>query len=112
METFDVRGERVDQRVRVWVLGEVDIATAPRVAACLSAHAHGYTGPVELDLSEVGFIDSTGVHLLMKLKDQARREGWTLTIASSEPVRRIVSMLGLQDELLVPPRSELEVAPG
>ncbi|HEX7291951.1 MAG TPA: STAS domain-containing protein [Conexibacter sp.] len=111
MQAFDVHSQCTDERVRVQVLGEVDLATAPRVASCLAACAPGRGCSVELDLSEVGFIDSTGVHLLLRVKAEARRECWTLTIVPSDAVRRIVSVLALQDALLGPPLPAFEASP-
>ena len=113
MQAFEVGAERAEQHVRVRVVGEVDLATAPRVAACLDAHAPDRGGAVELDLSEVEFMDSTGAHLLVKVKDAAQREGWTLAILPSEAVRRVITILGLQHELPIQPVAATnETSPG
>lgn len=108
MKAFDVHSECTQEHVRVQVAGEVDLATAPQVASRLAEHAPGPGGSVVLDLAEVGFIDSTGVHMLIAVSDEARRAGWTLTIAPSDAVRRILSLLALEDLLLSPQTSASE----
>jgi anti-anti-sigma factor len=110
MNIFNVRGERDRGHVRVHASGELDLATAPLLQACAGEHVHGRTETVEIDLREVGFIDSTGVRLLLTLAAEAHRDGWTLTILPSDPVRRIVHLLGLQDHLLAPQVHAVEKA--
>lgn len=59
--------------------------------------------PVQLDLSAVAFVDSTGVRTLLGLVADASRDGWVLTIVPSEAVRRIVCLLGFEQRLLAAP---------
>lgn len=96
MQMFDVRGERDSDRVRIQASGELDVATTPRLETCVRAYVQGDTKTVELDLRQVGFIDSTGVRLLLTLAAAAQRDGWALAILPSGAVRRIVGLLGLQ----------------
>lgn len=100
MQLFEVRGERDEGRVRIRVTGEVDVATAPQIATCLSGHMAAGVEQVEVDLSAVTFIDSTGVRLLLRLAADASSDGWALSIVPSEAVRRIVCVLGLEERLL------------
>ena len=111
MQTFETRGERDGGRVRVHASGEVDLATVPRLEACVREYVRSDTGLVELDLQEVGFIDSTGVQLLLTLGAQGQRDGWALVILPSDAVRRIVCVLGLQRRLLAPQLHAVEQAP-
>jgi anti-anti-sigma factor len=97
---LEVRAERDGRRVSVRVAGEVDLATAPQVAACLGEHVASGAELIELDLSAVTFIDSTGVRLLLTFVADASRDGRMRTIVPSEPVRRIVCLLGLEQRLL------------
>jgi anti-anti-sigma factor len=108
MQIFQVRGEREGARVRVHASGELDLATVPRFEECARAHIQARAETVELDLREVGFIDSTGVRLLLTLAAEGQRGGWTLTILPSHPVTRVVRLLGLQDRLLPPQRQAVE----
>lgn len=108
METFQVRAEREGARVRVHASGELDIATVPRLEACTHECVEAYAEAVELDLREVGFIDSTGVRMLLTLAAAGERDGWALTILPSDAVSRIVRLLGLQGHLLAPQLQAVE----
>lgn len=108
MQIFQVRGEREGARVRVHASGELDMATVPRLEECARAHLQARAETVELDLREVGFIDSTGIRLLLTLKAEGRCDGWTLTILPSHPVCRVVRLLGLQERLLPPQLQAVE----
>jgi len=105
---FQVRGERDSARVRVHASGELDVATVPRLETCVRESLQGQAEAVELDLRDVGFIDSTGVRLLLTLTAEGQRDGWALELLPSDAVRRIICLLGLQTILR---ERELEAAP-
>jgi len=61
---FEVTTETAAGALRVRAAGEIDLATAPLLAAAIDeASADG--GPVLLDLSAVTFIDSTGLGVIL-----------------------------------------------
>ena len=61
------------------------------------------------DLSELSFIDSTGLHLLVALHERSQREGFELTLrAPRPPVDRTILLCGLVDAL--PFTSAVDVA--
>ena len=76
--------------------GELDIATAPELAAMLErlrTHRHA----VVLDLEGVTFMDSTGLATLMDAWLEAERDGWAFSVRAASPaVRRVVALAGLQ----------------
>lgn len=102
MQNFEVRGERDGARVRVHATGELDVASAPLLRKGVHERLQGPTEALVLDLRDVGFIDSTGVRLLLALAAQGERDGWTLAILPSDPVLRVIALLSLQDRLLSP----------
>jgi len=59
--------------------GELDLASAPKLADRL-ARLRAKKSPVRLDLSKLDFIDSTGIHLLIKTVGEARIKGWPFQI--------------------------------
>src|SRR5207249_7933932 len=81
----------------VTVTGDVDIATAPQLAEYLV----GFTdGPVTVDLSQVSFLDSSGMHALLAAHRQLERRDSRLTIRGATPIaRRVLQISGL-DQLL------------
>ena len=52
--------------------------------------------PLQLDLAELVFLDSSGVAVLVRL---ANHFGSVRTCSASEPVRRVIQVLGLADRL-------------
>jgi stage II sporulation protein AA (anti-sigma F factor antagonist) len=87
-------------RVLVQVRGELDCDTAPDLFAALASLAHEY---VELDLSQVPFMDSTGLNLLLSQRRASRRAGGDASLLScSASVRRVLEVTGTLDHLTAP----------
>jgi anti-anti-sigma factor len=77
---------------RVKVTGELDVLTAPLV---IEAVIKAMT--VELDLGEVTFVDSSGVHALIQLRN---RRSELRIVAISPPVKRVLEVTGIARALL------------
>jgi anti-sigma B factor antagonist len=86
-------------RVRLALHGEIDAATA-RNGISLLMDADPCPGDaVTLDLSDVVFIDSSGVSMLLKTRSYLGGMGCRFALASpSAPVVRILTNLGLTEE--------------
>jgi anti-anti-sigma factor len=85
--------------VVVTVPGELDIANAPAVeAALLGAEASG-AGEIVLDLSELRFMGSVGLRIILEAAERAGARGHRLTIVPSSAVRRIADLAGLSASL-------------
>jgi anti-anti-sigma factor len=55
---------------------------------------------VLLDLNDLAFIDASGARLVVEAAEDARRDGWSLTITrGSRPVRRLFELLHLDGTL-------------
>ena len=88
------------EEVRIALRGELDIATVPRVQTVLVAIARHDPSAVVLDLSDLTFIDSAGTRTLATTARKAR-ERWQVRVEGvTKPVRRVVELLGVQDDLL------------
>lgn len=83
--------------VRVRITGAVDIRTAPELERAL-AQALEPDVQLQLDLSAVWFIDSTGVRTIATAAQHARSSGGKLTVEPALPpqARRIIELTGLQ----------------
>jgi anti-sigma B factor antagonist len=97
----------------VEVAGELDLLTAPRVAAQLDemTRARG-RDDVVVDLRATEFIDSAGLYILLSAKRRLNRLGRDLTVVSDTgPVRRMLELsrlieaLGVTTDLEDPPAS-------
>ncbi|MEI6415228.1 MAG: STAS domain-containing protein [Pseudomonadota bacterium] len=69
------------------------------------------TEDLELDLSQVGDMDTAGLQLLILLKREAQREGKSLRLAHHHPVvRELVEFLNMAayfgDPLVIPARAK------
>lgn len=83
---------QTDDHVTVRVAGEVDMATADLMyKAATPEGAHALT----LDLSDVTFFDSAGIHSLIRLTS---RYPDAMTVLPSHQVRRVLDIAGLGDE--------------
>lgn len=77
------------------VSGEIDLQVADELRdAGLTAAARGEA----IDLSQVTFIDSSGLAALIAINNEVQDLGRQLTLAApSTPVRRILEVTGLND---------------
>jgi anti-anti-sigma factor len=85
----DVRRERGVAVVAVG--GELDAATVPLLQGPLSETLAG-GADVVLDLSDCGFLDSTGLHAIIEARAEAERRGVRLAICCipAGPVVRVI----------------------
>lgn len=86
----------------VRVAGEVDLETAPELAAALDkAVAAGR--PIVLDLSDVEFMDTSGVRVMLDTRKSITDGGLELTVIAppDSPPRRLLELTELIDALSV-----------
>lgn len=81
---------------RVHVRGEIDIASSPRLKRQLEQVADD-DGPIVVDVSEMTFIDSSGLGVLVEILKRRRDAGLEpMRIQGvQEPVRRVFEITGL-----------------
>jgi anti-sigma B factor antagonist len=84
------------------VRGEVDLASAPKLAAAMTELMdRGYTR-VAIDLGSVEFIDSSGLGVLVGSLRRLREDGGDLVLRAASPaVTRILELTGLDGLLPV-----------
>jgi anti-sigma B factor antagonist len=76
--------------------GELDIAVADQLSATLIDIISKAPTIVVCDLGRVTFIDSTGLRVLLRMREAARHSSRKLLIGrTSEPVRRVLSITDL-----------------
>jgi anti-anti-sigma factor len=85
------------------VEGEIDIASAPRMAADLTAYADRVSGDVVVDCSKMTFIDSSGLAVLETARRDLAAQGRRLVLMDVvQQCRRAFEIIGL-GELLESP---------
>lgn len=80
----------------VIVSGELDLATAPRLQDALVGLIVRGVRAVTVDMAGLGFIDSTGLSVLIKAMTQLRDQGGSLTLRSpTTAAQRVLEVTGL-----------------
>lgn len=76
--------------------GEVDVFTAPDLDTELDALIAAGGARLVVDLSDVAFLDSTGLGVLVKALKHAREAGgWLHLVVTSDRIRKIFEITGL-----------------
>ena len=91
----------------VLVEGELDIATASRLISVLNSSVADAIKSVVVDLSRVGFMDSTGLALMINANRRLtlRRKGFAV-VCPPGPLRRVFEITDMVDTLHVCPDQE------
>jgi anti-sigma B factor antagonist len=78
------------------VTGEVDLYTSPRLKDLLTDLAAGGQTRIAVEFEGVEFMDSTGLGVLISGLKRCREGGGNLAlVAPTEPVRKVLSITGL-----------------
>jgi anti-sigma B factor antagonist len=98
-KVLSVRARREPGYVVVTVVGEVDIATVPRLRERLSAlSADGV--PLVADLDQVSFIDATGLGALVGAAREAAAHGVSMyVVCARAQTRRLFRVTGLDRQI-------------
>jgi anti-sigma B factor antagonist len=100
---FGLVDEAVDDKTHVVSLrGEIDAATAPRLGSRLFGLADEGKRGVVVDLSEVTFMDSTGIGVLLNaLRHFGTRHAQMVVVCPSDNVRRALEITGVSNIISV-----------
>ena len=97
---FSIEAMALSRAAGVAVRGEVDIHTTPRLSAALDDAARDGHGAFVVDLSDVEFLDSTGVAALVRMRAVLGRDDRPLgVVCPPGPVRRMLELAGIADLL-------------
>jgi anti-sigma B factor antagonist len=71
--------------------GDVDMASAPQFHRALEAHAAFTLGEIVCDCTDLGFLDSTGIAMLVEVFDDlsAQGRGFRLVNVNGMPLRAL-----------------------
>jgi anti-sigma B factor antagonist len=106
---FDVTLSTEDGQVVVVVVGDIDVLSAGvlREALAKAVRSAG-TGAIVVDLSGVGFMDSSGVQALLDGYHSAMVAGGTLSVRGARgTAERVLNIVGLARLFGLPPRPGL-----
>lgn len=101
---FQVVTEQSEGMAKVAPSGELDIATAGRLTEALDALTVGSGEKLVIDLSAVGFMDSTGLRILISANRKATEGAYELVIVTGEsPAKRVLELTRMDEHMQVVP---------
>ena len=86
--------EKVSSNGMIRLSGEIDLATADGVALLLKPMVDA-GGPVVVDLSDVTFMDTTGIHVLVRAADDLAEHGCLIIHGARGGVSEVIAMTQL-----------------
>jgi anti-anti-sigma factor len=105
-----VEGERQGTLCLIRVHGEIDLSNAHEVSSEIGIVMGQEACRLVVDLSDITYLDSAGVALLLRLAERlrARRRQLHLVVPRGSPVRRVLDFTGLPR--VIPLEARLEDA--
>jgi anti-anti-sigma factor len=99
-DSFEVVELPMHEVAGVAVRGEVELATAPVLTTALEEGIRRSSGPFVIDLVAVDFLDSSGIHCLVRARALLGRDDRALAlVCPPNNVRRVLELAGI-DELV------------
>ena len=107
---FSITSSRLERGILVALCGDVDIATAAIVEDELR-RAEQSEDLVVLDLSQVSFMDSTGLRMVISADQRLRERGAALRILNVPPqVAKLFELVGVAGHLAIEDRADRPAA--
>lgn len=97
MPLAEVRSEREGQTVVAVITGEVDLSNSATIRREIAEAVTPSDDAVVVDLSELAFIDSAGLHSLIELATvlEERRQQLLLCVPKESQIGRAIEIVGL-----------------
>ena len=98
---MEIKKQNLGDRVEIQVVGRMDGYWADHLGAALDEVIREGSHQISLDLSEVPFMSSSGIRILVKCYKQLHTiQGSFLIPNASEQVKRVIALSGLKETLL------------
>lgn len=111
-EPFSIRSERRGRIHRLTPLGELDIATVPLLREEFNTvFSDGDAEMIVLDLTQLAFMDSTGLHLLTEINAVCEHADRLRIINGTPTVVRVLDISGLRSVLPIITSNDDPLAP-
>lgn len=99
---LEISSEITDTKAIIRIEGEVDVSNASELRDALDTALADGAKEVEADFTEVAYIDSTGIGVLVGAAHRAQESGSVLVVANPQKnVERVFSLLGVDKDLNV-----------
>ena len=110
-DSFRLCSECDGRTHRLTPIGELDLATAPILEHEFDAIQRGADRIIVVDLTEVSFIDSTGLHALLRMDAACEGTDRLRVINGSAAVERLLDIAGVRDRLPIISKNSNPLAP-
>ena len=109
-EVLDIRSE--GDVVVAELRGEIDLANAKAIASLVAGAVPNDVVGLVLDLSEVTYLDSSGVHLIFDLAQRLgdRQQRLVLALPQGSRIRRVLDLVNLDAVVTVEESAEAATA--
>ena len=97
----DVQLELQDSFLIARLTGEVDLSNARGIEEAIAAATPNHTSSVVVDLSQLDYLDSAGIQLLYRLREQLQTRGQDLRLVlpPGSPAADALKLAGVFDQL-------------
>lgn len=86
----------------VSVAGDIDLSNAAQVKSTIDSAIGAGAAKLAVDLRKVGFMDSTGLRVLLEVHDQLNADGREFVIVADEgPIDRLFEITALHQHLSI-----------
>ncbi|MBL1087467.1 STAS domain-containing protein [Streptomyces actinomycinicus] len=110
MNDLTVTTQQYTDRTVITVAGEIDLHTCPALAKAAGAVPRGGTA-LHLEMSGVSFMDSSGLNLLLQLRQRLLAEGGQLVVVGlQDQPAQVLRLTGAYDLLVAGPADTADVA--
>ncbi len=106
-----VRWERAGRVHRLIPAGELDIATTPILDRAFDTVHEGDAAMIVVDLTELSFIDSTGIGALIRMNDACETADRLRIVNGSPAVVRVLDITGVRRQLPITSSADDLLAP-
>lgn len=98
---FSIRAVHLREGILLALHGELDLSTVAILEDAMQSAERSHA-LVVVDLRDLTFLDSTGLHVLISAEQRARRSGARLVIVQGPAqVRRLLELTGASEQLHV-----------
>ena len=109
---LSVRVEPADEAVVLSVSGEIDLVTAPQLGESINAAMRQEPVILVIDLSEVDFLGSAGMAVLVGCNQQAQGRTRVRVVAAGDVTFRPMELTGVSDQISIFPTRDEALAAG
>ncbi|HEX4465608.1 MAG TPA: STAS domain-containing protein [Solirubrobacteraceae bacterium] len=95
---FEIDVRQSPNRAVIALIGELDIARAPMLSRIVDGSALADVKYVVLDLERLEFMDSSGLRVVIVLREQCRERGQHFSITNAtRQVQHLLDVIGLSE---------------